>query len=236
MAWKSYPAWALPVLALVVVASGCQSQQSRPHVATATSVAVVALGVPSGPQFYDANPLNFVPLINMVASEADNASLGKVLDEFPPSMQDGCGAAMADALRRQGLKVVPVVAGHKFAAGVPQLLTEDALQKLASNGIVLDWIIQQYGFTISKTGQLQVSMQGTARLTEATTGRVMYYRRVHYRPTLLAADSEDLVLAPLPALPSWRSASDLKASGAQAKQALITVCAEMASIIAREMS
>lgn len=236
MSLKSRPSWTLPVLASVVVASGCQSQQSRPHVASATSVVVVAPGVPSRPQLYDANPLNFVPLINMVASEAEQASLGKVLDEFPPSMQDGCSAAMADALQRQGLKAVPVIATHRLTAGVPQLLTEDAITKLASNVIVLDWIIQQYGFTISKTGQLQVSMQATARLTEAATSRVMYYRRVHYRPMMLAAESDDLVLSPLPALPDWPSASDLKANGLQAKQALITVCAEMASIIAREMS
>ena len=228
--WRSLPA----VTCLVIV--GCASQVMRPHLAAGPqAIVVVAPGMPSTPVLYDANPMNFVPLANMVYTEVTQASLGGQLQAHPPPLAKTCFETLVASLAARGLVAVPGNAEHRKSFGVPQLLSEEQVAAIEGNGTVVDWIIQRYGFSVASSGDLQVTMQATFSVTDGA-GREIYFRRIHYRPPLLAANPGDLTLEILPTLPTWRDAAELKSRPDEANEALATVCREMVSVVASELT
>lgn len=228
--WRSL----LAVTCLVIV--GCTSQAMRPHLAAGPEAIVAVIpGVTSTPVLYDANPMNFVPIVNAAYSETTQASLGDQLQARPPSLARVCVESMVNSLAARGLVAVPAEVEHRTILGVPQLLAEKQVAAIEGNGTVVDWIIQRYGFSVASSGDLQVTMQATFSVTDGA-GREIYFRRIHYRPPLLAANPGDLTLEILPTLPTWRDAAELKSRPDEANEALATVCREMVSVVASELT
>lgn len=226
-----------PLLAgICLTVGGCTSQAMRPHLAAGPQpIVVVAPGMPSTPVLYDANPMNFVPLVNMVYSEVTQGSLGDQLQGHPPPLSKACSEALINSLKARGLVVTPANAEHPTNLGVPQLLSKDQVAAIYGNDTVVDWIIQRHGFSVASSGDLQVTMQASFSVTDGA-GREIYFRRIHYRPPLLGANPGDLTLEVLPTLPTWRDAAELKSRLDEANKALATVCREMVSIVAAEIS
>ena len=219
---------------LIIV--GCASQAMRPHLAAGPQpIVVVDPGMPSTPVLYDANPLDFVPLVNMVYLQVTQARLGDQLQSHPPPLSKVCFEAVINSLAARELVAVPANAEHPTSLGVPQLLSEKQVAAIEGNGTVVDWIIQRYGFSVASSGDLQVTMQATFSVTDGA-GREIYFRRIHYRPPLLAANPGDLTLEILPTLPTWRDAAELKSRPDEANEALATVCREMVSVVASELT
>lgn len=226
-----------PLLAgTCLIIAGCASQAMRPHLAAGPQpIVVVAPGMPSTPVLYDANPLNFVPLVNMGYPAVTQARLGDQLQEHPPPLSEVCLEAMIHSLRARGLSAASATAEHPTNLGVPQLLSEKQVAAVEGNGNVVDWIIQRYGFSVSSSGDLQVTMQATFSVTDGA-GHEIYFRRIHYRPPLLGSNPGDLTLELMPALPTWRDAAELKSRPDEANEALATVCSEMVSVVASELT
>lgn len=215
---------------------GCASQAMRPHLAAGPQpIAVVAPGMPSTPVLYDANPLNFVPLVNMIYPEVTQARLGDQLQSHPPPLSKICFEALINSFAARGLAAVPANAEHPTSLGVPQLLSEKQVAAIEGNGTLVDWIIQRYGFSVASDGDLQVTMQASFSVTDGA-GHEVYFRRIHYRPPLLGANPGDLTLEVLPTLPTWRDAAELKSRPDEANEALATVCKEMVSVVAAELT
>lgn len=186
---------------------------------------VVLPGTPATPSWYVAgDPINLLPLVNMAA---DVASRARARDDVAGSgiaFPDDCNQALVAGLRARGATVESRVQAHGRIVGKPQLLSSSEIASASAARFVVDWVINDYGFSGSVAGPIRPTMLVTLRISSLPGGNAIYHRRFHYRPRFLVKQPGDGEVDPVAGAASWATAAEFERHIPQAVTALNDVC------------